>query len=420
MKINKNNLYRLIHFVFRQLKIGFQMILAFIKSIPRLINWIFTIVIFVFGLALLMTSFKEGLIFILVAIFISPYLMIRAPSSKLIIILLGIVITNISLYYETDEQRLLVGFLIQSLWLDPNNDEDLKSLSAYFEREKRKNRKMAYLAIRDKQLLQLELLYKNHFYEAVIKQGTPYITFAPQVREWVNNAKNKLKQKQIEIALKPVPQMMKAGQYAEVYQRLASLNSSKVQKQMLEAKMAFEKELDKLRLLYETGEYKKLIIKAKPHVKFDCRSTKLVVEAKKAMVLQEIAKLMKEHQYHNAIRFTRQCDYADQYEFQEVIQHAQNQLNKIEKKKILERLATLPSDLVEANLREYRQLVRLFPYEPKYQRKLDFYKKKQIKIISTLILNQEEYGNKWPFTVSKGELECQAPGIIKFKVHDKI
>ncbi|OAD19754.1 conserved hypothetical protein, membrane, partial [Candidatus Thiomargarita nelsonii] len=121
--------------------------LIVLKTLFRVMNWIFAICFITLGLTLLVTPLKVGMIFIIVGILISPHMIdfIKykvnvkvAASTQLIIALLGIVTVIVSLNYE---QRLLVGLLIQNAWIEYDNENQADQFQVYLEREEMKNRK---------------------------------------------------------------------------------------------------------------------------------------------------------------------------------------------------------------------------------------------------------------------------------------
>jgi len=387
-----------------------------------MMNWIFTISFIIAGLALLVTPLKAAIILIIAGILISPHIIdlieykfnIRVETStQLIIALLGIVTVILSLNYE---QRLLVGLLIQNTWIDNQTDQ----FQTYLEREKIQTKKIRFIAMREELLTELQTLHDNGHDQSLIIQGMPYIKFDNQIAEWVKSAKKRLKQKRIEMALKTVPQLMKAGEYGKAYQMASSLNAPGLQTLVAESKQALDKEIAKLRALYTKGDYDALLNTKLSHIKSDCRAHRLVNDAKKAKLLIKIYQLMKQEQYEQSIAFAKQSEFAPDAELQILIKKAQHKLNQATEKQILARLKQLSSKQIKANLREYTKLIRLFPDNKNYQDKLKYYKKelaKQRKLPS-LSITAEESDEKWPFTVSKGELECVPPGIVTFKVND--
>ncbi len=400
--------------------------LRVLKTLFRMMNWIFTIGFIIFGLVLLVTPLNAGIIFIIVGIVISPHFIdfiedkfnvTVAASSQMIIALLGIVTAIVSFNYE---DPLLVGLLIQNAWIESENQGD--QFQAYIERAEMKKKKKTFLAMREERLAELQTLYDNGQDQSLIIQGMPYVKFDNQIAQWVENAKKRLKKERIKRALNIVPELIKAEQYGEAYQLASSLNAPELQALVAESKQALDKEVANLRALYMKGNYDALINTELSHIETDCRVKRLVNDAKKAKALQKINQLMKAHQYEKTIAFVKQSEYAHHPDFQKLIKKAQGELNQATEKKILASLKKLSSKQIKANLREYTELVRLFPDNKKYQDKLKYYKKalaKQRKLPS-LLITAKEYEDKWPFTVSKGELECMPPGIVTFNVNDNI
>jgi len=446
--------------------------LRVLKTLFRMMNWIFTICFIIFGLVLLVTPLNAGIILIIVGLLISPpsidfiedkFDVTVAPSSQMIVALLSIVTVIVSLNYE---QRLLVGLLIQNAWIESENQGE--QFQGYIERAEMKKRKKTFLAMREERVAELQTLYDNGQDQSLIIQGMPYVKFNNQIAQWVESAKKRVKNERTEMALNIVPELIKAEQYGQAYQLASSLNAPELQALVAESKQALDKEIANLRALYMKGNYDALINTELSHIESDCRVNRLVNDAKKAKVLQKINQLMKAHQYEKTIAFVEQSEYAHhpdfqrlikkaqqqqkakdlqkinqlmkahQYEktiafakqseyahhpdFQKLIKKAQHQQNKATEKKILASLKNLPKKQVKANLREYTELVRLFPDNKKYQDKLKYYKKalaKQRKLPS-LLITAKEYEDKWPFTVPKGELECMPPGIVTFNVNDNI
>jgi hypothetical protein len=448
-----------------------------IKRIPWMINWIFAIGFIVIGLILVESFFWFGLISITVGILISPYMneflhkMVHAiqrtakfsenakvnkPSflkkegfvifsdfkyfadnysltTKLIIVLLGFGIASVSLYYEeTDEQRFLAEFLIQNAWIDYDHDKQLTPLRAYLDRYELKQRKETYLATQAELSKELQSQFENGHYEEVIKQGTPYVPFDSQIKLWVQDAKNRQKKEHIEKAKKEAPRLMKTGQYREAYRLTESLNDPKLQKVAASAKKRIDKQVDKLRTSYERGRYKTVIKKGKDYVGSDCRITELVSDAKQAQAIREerrrlnkaikkTTNLIEGRHFQEAIKFASESEYAEHPKMKRLIKRAKFRKKKAKEKRILARLRNIPPTHIEANIREYSNLVKLFPKNEKYNRKLEYYKRQLIELRKQppLLVTQEQYGDKWPFTVPKGKLECFPPGIITFRANEK-
>ncbi len=421
--------------VFSALILGFAWkgILFTIKKIPRLINWLVVACIIVIGLMLLITPLKGGFFLILAGLLISPFMsdFIKTKlelnyqvSTKIIVVLLGIIMVIISLiYYETSDHKLLVGVLLYNTWIDTNKDEDLEQLRAFFTQNELKQKKRAYLAMRDKIMAYLQYEYDNGHYKTVIDDGTPYIKFEPQIKQLVSDSKTKWKLEQLQIAVKSVPEMMKAKRYAEVYHKFAAslANVPEIQESLAIAKKNLEEEVENLQKLYVNGKYQEVIKTGSPNMQFDCRINSLVLDSYKVRVLQEIQKLMKAKKYQEAIDLIKRSEYAERYEFQKLIQKAEFQIKKMEEQKILARLRRLPPDNIEANIIEYKGLLQLFPQNRKYQKKLKYYKKRldEVRRQPPILITEEQYGEEWPFIVSKGVLECMPPGIITFKARNQ-
>jgi hypothetical protein len=411
---------------------GWRGIIFTLKNIPRLINWLVVCCLIVLGLMLLITPLKGGFFLILAGLLISPYMsdflnqmnLNYRLSTKMIVVLFGLVMVIVSLmYYETSEKKLLVGVLLYNTWIDTNNDEDLSQLRAYFDKEAFKEKKRAYLSMRNKIMAYLKYEYDNGHYKTVIDDGTPYVKFEPQIKQWVSDSKEKWKLEQLEIAVKSVPELMKADKYAEVYHKFAvSLaNVPEIQESLTTAKKKLDQEVEKLQKLYVNGEYQKVIKTGSPDMQFDCRINSLVLDSYKVRVLQEIQGLMNNQKYQEAIDLIKRSEYAERYEFQKMIQKAEFEIKKIQERKILARLKKLPPENIEANILEYKGLLQLFPQSRKYQKKLKYYEKRldEVRRQPPILITQEQYGDEWPFLVAKGVLECMPPGIITFKAHNK-
>ncbi len=181
---------------------------------------------------------------------------------------------------------------------------------------------------------------------------------------------------------------------------------------------------------YEHGYFKKVIKKGMPHIEFDCRIKRLVSDAQEALVkteerrrinkaIKKVSNLVRRHRYEKAIKFASQSKYANHPKLQKLVKQAKFQHKKRQEKRILAKLRNISSDRIELNIREYTNLIKLFPNNKKYQGKLKRYKKKLLKLRKQppLLISQKNYGDEWPFTVPEGELECFPPGIVIFKVN---
>ncbi|HDN26268.1 MAG TPA: DUF2511 domain-containing protein [Thioploca sp.] len=406
-----------------------------LKKALRVINWAFVIGFIVFGLVLLGTFWKIGIVFVLAGILISPYmnellgkkLHVNYPlSTKVIVALLNLSIATVLLMYETNENLFLLKFSIQTVGLDYEDEEQLQKLRAYLDKDAFQQKNQAYLAIREKYFAELQHVYDNADYQEVITQGTPYVEVDSQLRQLVFEARKKLEQAQIEMALKEVPKLLKAGKYQEAYRMAAPLKEVPALRKVADkTKKQIDKKVAKLWSWYKQGFYKPVIKKGTPYIEFDCRIEKLVLDAKKARAIKNIAKqtkkLIEARRYQKAIKVASQSEYAGHPELQTLIKRAKYRLKKSQEKKILARLRYLPQTQLEAHIIEYTNLVKLFPQNEKYQQKLAYYKRQLVGLRQQppLLITQQEYGNKWPFTVQKGKLECFPPGIVTFSVGEQ-
>jgi hypothetical protein len=130
---------------------------------------------------------------------------------------------------------------------------------------------------------------------------------------------------------------------------------------------------------------------------------------------------MKNKKYQDTIDFIKRSEYVERDEFQKLIKKAEFKLNKRLERKILARLQKLSPEHIEANMVEYKRLVQLFPKNRRYKKKIIYYEKRlyDIRRQPPLLITQRQYGEKWPFLVAKGKLECIPPGIIIFKANNK-
>ena len=415
--------------------------IIFGKNVPRISNWIFTIGFTVFGIVLLENFVTAGVALIIAGILISPFVKEILPksiqiylslSNKTIIALLAIftVVVN-TLYFETDEKRFLAGFLLQNAWLS-HDDEQISQLQGYFANEKLKQQKQEYLTKRELLLTELKDLFTGDHYQKVIDIGTPYLKFNTQIAQWVSESQKILKQQLAENARQQAPKLLKEGKYKEAYQLAKSFDTPELQKVATKAKKQIDKKIAKLKSWYEQGNYKKVIKKGQFNLELDCRVEKLINDAQEAQAkaeerrrlkrtIKKVSKLIRTRRYSKAIKFATQSKYVDRPEIQKLIRQAKFQRKKKREKRILAKLRNIPTDFVELNIREYSKLVELFPDNEKYQRKLTRYKKKLLELRKrpSLHVTQKDFGDKWPFTVSEGELECLPPGIVIFKVNEQ-
>ena len=446
---------------------------SIIKTGFRVINWVMVIGLIVFGAVLSISFFKTGLTFILVGLLISPLMNdlldkfsqfiqqqgldqtdrnvfkkfwawmfsdIRyfaekfTLSTKLIVVLLGILIGLVSLNYETDDKRFLLGLLIQSAWLEDGNKAHEEQLKVYFEGEYLKQQEKAFVAKGESFLAELQVFYDMAQYQALINLGTPYTQFNTQIKNWVNESNQKIKQQQIEGALKEGPKLMRAKEYQKAYElALPHIEAEPKLKELAKkAKKRIDKDIKKLLSWYEHGYYKMVTNRGKAYVENECRAKKLVSNAQRAQkrqnknkqikrIVKKTNNLIKARKYKAAIQYASRTKHAAHAKVQKLIKQAKKEGDKASEKKILAKLRQIPPTEFEANIREYTQLLKIFPENDKYQRKLAYYKKQldETRKRPSLILKQAKYADIWPFSVSEGLLECFPPGIITFKVDGK-
>jgi hypothetical protein len=407
------------------------------SSLLLIINWIFVFIFIFLGVVLAATFFKAGVIFIIVAILISPPLntlllktiKVSLPFDlKVMIALSGFLIVSIFLHRESDEQ---LGFWIASTFLDDRNDEILKKfLKEKQNRENTKIIKETFLATREKQIAQLRSLYQQSDYQEVVNKGIPYTEFDSKIRELVENAKRALEHQHMQVAITQVPRLIESGHFNEAYELASRFNTPELQKLADQARVKLDETVVKLQSLYETGKYENIIAKGTPLIESDCRIKRLVDNAKKAQykkielervksALKKVYKMMKAGEYQEAYEFAEKFDNA---ELKELANRARAKLDNTAERQILEKLKETPPTQLEQNMEEYAKLVKLFPDNDNYVRKLTYYsdklthdRKKLAKVVS-----KEKYGEKWPFTVFTGRLECIPPGIVIFQTDKKI
>lgn len=414
------------------------------KSFPTLFknklfaffNWLFSILFIFLGAILTTTFIKAGAIFIVVGILISPYTNLALnklfkfslPADvKAIIALASLLIVGILSPPESNEQLV---FWMASIFLDYEGQNKL----AHFIKDKQIKeaeaiKKKEFLALRDRHIVGLQLLYKDDQYEEVVHYGTPYMMFDPEVHALVNDARESLKQTHIESALKQVPQLLKAGKLKEAYEMAQAYETPKLRKWADTARKRLDEIVSNLQSLYKSGQYEKVIAQGILHTEADCRIERLVNKAKqtqqKKVELERMeAALKKANQLMSARKYEQAYRFASRFEHEalkELAERAEIKLSKKMEKEILAQLKKTASDQVETNVELYAKLVELFPENLRYARKLAYYKSKLTyqRKKPTDVISQEEYGEKWPFTILSGKLECIPPGIVTLQANKK-
>ena len=158
------------------------------KNLPWFGNWAFAIGFVVVGITLFLTFTSVGIIFIIIGILIAPLSndlfqkfihTCFAPATKLIIVLLGVMTAIVYVtYYETNEKQFLAGLLIQSVWLDLEDEKHFTQLREYFNSQELKQKKKVYIANHVALHAEIKSLFEASYYQKVVDKGTPYRRFA--------------------------------------------------------------------------------------------------------------------------------------------------------------------------------------------------------------------------------------------------
>lgn len=416
-----------------------------IKKILRIINWILVIAFMVTGLVISSTVVKVGLFLVIVGVLISPACQDAVKQTfninlsydfKVIVMLASLATLLLGLNYYGDNNKIAFFVLfINTIWSEATDEEQFNQLKTYLAKEEIKVKKQAYLKMREKYLAQLQSLFQEHHYEAVITKGKPYVNFDFKIKELVEKAQNDAEQQWADKARQEVPQMMKVGQFGEAYRLASKVNDSQLHEYATKAKQEMDKIVEKLRATYEQGHYEEVIKQGTSYIELDCQIRRLINDAKKALqtkerlklldkAIKKISDLIQNHQYEKAYEKAKKyvSEFKEEPKLQELAKRARQLFTQAAEEQILERLKNISPSQIEFNIREYSQLVKLLPDNKDYKNKLEFYKKQLVDLRKQppLLITQTELGDQWPFTVSQGTLECIPPCIVTFRVNDKI
>jgi len=413
-----------------------------IKMLRLILNWALVIALIVFGWMIIEMLPTPGTIFIVTGLLISPsfqeWVKWRLKIDltfdfKMIMILASLlsVIFWIQLY-ETQERVSFLYFLFANALVKAGDEQGMVRFQNYVSRQELKAKKAEFIAKQEELMARLRFLYEHQQYQIVIKEGQPYARFDVEIERLVREAESSFEQQQLQKAVIQVPLLMKEKKYWEVYQMADHLKEeSSLKKPVSIATKQVDKKFNSLRKSYTKGHYQTVIKQGEAYSQLDCRIRQLIHQAKQAQArkeerkyiektTQQIKKYIKNKEfklaYDHAVEHKK---YPQLFKWAERVQHLEK---KDKEKQILDKLRTIPAEEIQNNIREYSKLLQLFPDNQHYQEKLAHYKGKlhALRKQPPLPISQQQYGDKWPFTVSKGILECVPPGIITFHTKKNI
>jgi flagellum-specific peptidoglycan hydrolase FlgJ len=267
------------------------------------------------------------------------------------------------------------------------------------------------------------LIRARQFDEAIeFVQKSLYAT-DPKALKMIEQAKSK----RFKEMLRETEKLIRARQYDEaiefVQKSLYATDPKALKMIEVAQRKRFDDELFKANKLIKTYQFDEAIefIK-KTQYATDPKALKLIEIAQRKRFDEKLFianKLIKAHKFDEAIEFIQQIQYATDPKALNMIERAKYRRKKAQESNILANLQRWPSTEIETHIKAYTNLIKLFPDNKEYQRKLSHYKKKRIELRRqpALFMIQEDYGEKWPFTLPNGELECYHPGIVTFKAN---
>ncbi len=412
------------------------------------LNWMFTLSLIALGIIggaiclsvqLPHTGYLIFSLLPITGILISPYfsqlirlklkLPFQAPE-KVILLLLSCLLITLSLDKQDDKQleSLLADFLLDeksSVQTEKSQDQGERK-----EFEEKQRRIIEFQNNQDQKMAEWQALFEHEDYAKVIEKAKPYQDFDLKVKEWVEKAEKRLHDKERNRALREGPQLLKDGKFIEAYHLTSRFEEvSELQEIAEKSKDQREKKIEQLRSLYETGNYDQLIEQSQPYLDLDCQIKWLVNAAERVKsrkkeleeiknALEQVEKLRRAGEPHKALDYAKQLKYP---QLQEKAEAIKLEINTAEETQILNRLKKISDFNIPQNLHEYGRLTSLFPENLEYKKKYDYYKRRLDELAerSNGSIREEDFNDKWPFTISQGELTCTPPGILTLWVNEK-